>query len=241
MVAGFIPEWWPTSNRNGGRLRVGKGGRNKSEFAALLGCHLRPQGSDRKSQAPVSKIIVTAVYPEFPISERRWKNIESDESVMIPCWAPESLKRGARCARGMGNLVSQGSRPLEAGIETRGPMRAKDRQQAALAAVAAQSQAMFEHAEAFAASLARDLERCAAIQAVVARELDPIGWLVRGHSQERRVYDVNHRLGILAAFVLLKTFQTIEFNSHLVVSSCDKTKLILLPPRFTDQKPLVPK
>ena len=33
MVAGFIPEWWPTSNRNGGRLRVGKGGRNKSEFA----------------------------------------------------------------------------------------------------------------------------------------------------------------------------------------------------------------
>lgn len=45
MVAGFIPEWWPTSNRNGGRLRVGKGGRNKSEFAPdLLGKRLGRYG-----------------------------------------------------------------------------------------------------------------------------------------------------------------------------------------------------
>lgn len=33
MVAGFASEWWPTSNRNGGRLRVGIPGRNKSESA----------------------------------------------------------------------------------------------------------------------------------------------------------------------------------------------------------------
>src|SRR5260221_12207152 len=34
MAAGFISEWWPASNRNGGRLHVGKPGRNKSESAA---------------------------------------------------------------------------------------------------------------------------------------------------------------------------------------------------------------
>src|SRR5258708_8023121 len=35
MPAGFISEWWPASNRNGGRLHVGKPGRNKSESATL--------------------------------------------------------------------------------------------------------------------------------------------------------------------------------------------------------------
>jgi len=34
MPAGFISESWPASNRNGGRLHVGKPGRNKSESAA---------------------------------------------------------------------------------------------------------------------------------------------------------------------------------------------------------------
>ncbi|EHP83380.1 hypothetical protein MetexDRAFT_6159, partial [Methylorubrum extorquens DSM 13060] len=32
-VAGFISEWWPTSNRNAGRLRLGMGGRLPSESA----------------------------------------------------------------------------------------------------------------------------------------------------------------------------------------------------------------
>ena len=41
----------------------------------------------------------------------------------------------------------------------------------ALAAVAAQRQAMFERAEPFAAALTRDLDRCAAIHAIMAREL----------------------------------------------------------------------
>jgi hypothetical protein len=31
-VAGFISESWPTSNRNGGRLQIGSGGRIASEF-----------------------------------------------------------------------------------------------------------------------------------------------------------------------------------------------------------------
>jgi hypothetical protein len=35
-VAGFISEWWPTSNRNGGRLQIGIGGRIASEFAVDL-------------------------------------------------------------------------------------------------------------------------------------------------------------------------------------------------------------
>jgi hypothetical protein len=37
--------------------------------------------------------------------------------------------------------------------------------------MAAQRQAVLERAEDFAAALARDLERCAVIQAVMAREL----------------------------------------------------------------------
>ena len=34
-VAGFISEWWPTSNRNAGRLRLGTGGRLPSESALM--------------------------------------------------------------------------------------------------------------------------------------------------------------------------------------------------------------
>ena len=34
-VAGFISEWWPASNRNGGRLQIGIGGRIASEFALM--------------------------------------------------------------------------------------------------------------------------------------------------------------------------------------------------------------
>ena len=34
-MAGFISEWWPASNRNGGRLQIGIGGRIASEFAAI--------------------------------------------------------------------------------------------------------------------------------------------------------------------------------------------------------------
>jgi hypothetical protein len=32
-VAGFISEWWPESNRNGGRHQIGIPGRIASEFA----------------------------------------------------------------------------------------------------------------------------------------------------------------------------------------------------------------
>ena len=34
QVAGFISEWWPESNRNGGRLQIGIPGRIASEFAS---------------------------------------------------------------------------------------------------------------------------------------------------------------------------------------------------------------
>jgi hypothetical protein len=34
-VAGFISEWWPTSNRNGGRHQIGIPGRIESEFAIM--------------------------------------------------------------------------------------------------------------------------------------------------------------------------------------------------------------
>lgn len=33
-MAGFKSEWWPESNRNGGRLQIGIPGRIASEFAA---------------------------------------------------------------------------------------------------------------------------------------------------------------------------------------------------------------
>jgi hypothetical protein len=35
-VAGFISEWWPESNRNGGRHQIGIPGRIASEFARKL-------------------------------------------------------------------------------------------------------------------------------------------------------------------------------------------------------------
>src|SRR4051794_9303839 len=41
-VAGFISEWWPTSNRNGGRHRLGKGGRHASESADFAPDALMP-------------------------------------------------------------------------------------------------------------------------------------------------------------------------------------------------------
>ena len=36
-MAGFISEWWPASNRNGGRLQIGNPGRIESEFARNAG------------------------------------------------------------------------------------------------------------------------------------------------------------------------------------------------------------
>src|SRR4029077_19169726 len=36
MAAGFIAEWWTASNRNGGRLHVGKPGRNKSPTSSAF-------------------------------------------------------------------------------------------------------------------------------------------------------------------------------------------------------------
>jgi hypothetical protein len=43
-VAGFISEWWPTSNRNAGRLRVGMGGRLPSESAPSPGRNVNAGG-----------------------------------------------------------------------------------------------------------------------------------------------------------------------------------------------------
>jgi hypothetical protein len=43
MVAGFISERWPASNRNPGRLHVGKPGRNKSESADARQKPCKPQ------------------------------------------------------------------------------------------------------------------------------------------------------------------------------------------------------
>jgi hypothetical protein len=47
-VAGFISEWWPASNRNGGRLQIGIGGRIASEFArgpAIIGIGCKAKAS----------------------------------------------------------------------------------------------------------------------------------------------------------------------------------------------------
>ena len=49
--------------------------------------------------------------------------------------------------------------------------RKQVREREALAARTSRSQAMFERAEALAAALTRDLDRCAAIHTVMAREL----------------------------------------------------------------------
>jgi hypothetical protein len=55
-VAGFISEWWPTSNRNGGRHQIAIGGRIASEFAVVLQikvCDFAAGGF--KGDAPVSR------------------------------------------------------------------------------------------------------------------------------------------------------------------------------------------
>src|SRR5258708_24249183 len=57
MAAGFISEWWPASNRNGGRLQIGKPGRHKSE-SALFNC-LAAVADRRKGKS--SKKINTAI------------------------------------------------------------------------------------------------------------------------------------------------------------------------------------
>src|ERR1700682_2938593 len=51
MAAGFISVWWPASNRNGGRLHVGKPGRNKSESAH--DATMRIEGEAPKQQQPI--------------------------------------------------------------------------------------------------------------------------------------------------------------------------------------------
>ena len=45
-MAGFISEWWPESNRNGGRHQIGIPGRIASEFAL---CCSMPQFEDDRS------------------------------------------------------------------------------------------------------------------------------------------------------------------------------------------------
>src|SRR6202451_4136829 len=52
-VAGFISEWWPASNRNGGRLQIGIGGRIASEFAALS---TKAARADRAGAFPGARI-----------------------------------------------------------------------------------------------------------------------------------------------------------------------------------------
>ena len=61
-MAGFISEWWPTSNRNGGRHQIGIPGRIESEFAPcspartrlppLPGCRAPDAGDGSPSKAP---------------------------------------------------------------------------------------------------------------------------------------------------------------------------------------------
>jgi transposase len=82
-VAGFISEWWPESNRNGGRHQIGIPGRIASEFARKIDrfvdlsevrAHLGPYYSDvgRPSIDPELMIRMLIVGYGFGIrSERR--------------------------------------------------------------------------------------------------------------------------------------------------------------------------
>jgi hypothetical protein len=48
-VAGFISEWWPESNRNGGRHQIGIPGRIASEFANINRHHNIVIGANTRS------------------------------------------------------------------------------------------------------------------------------------------------------------------------------------------------
>jgi transposase len=52
-VAGFISEWWPTSNRNPGRLHVGTPGRIKSESALLYVAVREQEGREASPSAAI--------------------------------------------------------------------------------------------------------------------------------------------------------------------------------------------
>ena len=63
-MAGFISEWWPESNRNGGRHQIGIPGRIASEFAHVAGFNLGVlmravygQGTPREAAEAVSALI----------------------------------------------------------------------------------------------------------------------------------------------------------------------------------------
>src|SRR5580704_13244736 len=53
MVAGFISERWPTSNRNPGRLHVGTPGRIKSESALLYVAVREQEGREASPSAAI--------------------------------------------------------------------------------------------------------------------------------------------------------------------------------------------
>jgi hypothetical protein len=65
-VAGFISEWWPASNRNGGRLQIGIGGRIASEFALdrLLA----------RQRANKSELLMVLERPEIPLNTNGSEN-----------------------------------------------------------------------------------------------------------------------------------------------------------------------
>ena len=56
-MAGFISEWWPTSNRNGGRHQIGIPGRIESEFASEHSYGFRPGRSAQQAVAQAQRYI----------------------------------------------------------------------------------------------------------------------------------------------------------------------------------------
>jgi hypothetical protein len=75
MPAGFISEWWPASNRNGGRLHVGIPGRNKSESARRRYAEWTPDRFRRwgRSIGPNTEGLVLAILANRPHPEQGFR------------------------------------------------------------------------------------------------------------------------------------------------------------------------
>ena len=70
-MAGFISEWWPESNRNGGRHQIGIPGRIASEFAVI------PPKRNRTFKRPYD----AELYKERNIIERFFNKLKQFRRV----------------------------------------------------------------------------------------------------------------------------------------------------------------
>src|SRR5208337_4839136 len=88
QVAGFKSEWWPESNRNGGRLQIGIPGRIASEFAYQI--HL---SQEKRLSASSILVAVAAIRFLYKVTLRRGWSVDE---IIPTCRKPQKLPARTR-------------------------------------------------------------------------------------------------------------------------------------------------